>query len=121
MLSLLGLDKVAAQIIGGVILVVLLIGGYYYWKHTVKTEALLEWNKAQQEQVAQEQQKLIKDLTEINKQQQDILAEVRAQNQALEKKFSDLDEYLNKDSTVRKYKGKESSEVLKRTFKELNK
>ena len=121
MLSLLGLDKVAAEIIGGVTLVVLLVGGYYYWKHSVKTEALLEWNKAQQEQVAKEQQKLIQDLTAINKVQQDILSQVKAQNQALEKKFGDLEGYLNSDSTVKQYKGKGSSDVLRRTFKELNK
>lgn len=116
-----GLDQVAAKIIGAVLLVLLLVGGYYYWKHTVKTEALLEWNKAQQEQVAKEQQKLLQDLTEINKSQQKILSELDAQNQVLEKKFADLDEYLNKDSTVKQYKGKGSSDVLKRTFKELNK
>ena len=116
-----GLDQVAAKIIGAVLLVLLLVGGYYYWEHTVKTEALLEWNKAQQEQVAKEQQKLLQDLTEINKSQQKILSELDAQNQVLEKKFADLDEYLNKDSTVKQYKGKGSSDVLKRTFKELNK
>ena len=121
MFSLFGLDKVAAQIIGIITLVVLLVGGYYYWKHTIKTEALLEWNKAQQEQVAKQQQKLIQDLTEINKTQKELTAELKARNEALEKKFNELDEYLNKDSTVRAYKGKQSSDVLKRTFKELNK
>lgn len=121
MFPLFGLDKVAAQIIGIVILIVLLTGGYYYWKHSIKTEALLEWNKAQQEIVAKEQQKLIQDLTEINKQQQNILDEIYKQNEALDKKFNDLDGYLNKDSTVKQYKGKGSSDVLKRTFKELNK
>lgn len=121
MLALLGLDKVAAQIIGIVILIVLLVGGYYYWKHTIKTEALLEWNKAQQEQVAKQQQKLIEDLTEINKTQKELTTELKARNEALEKKFNELDEYLNKDSTSKQYKGKSSSDVLKRTFKELNK
>jgi len=121
MFSLFGLDKVAAQIIGIITLVVLLVGGYYYWKHTIKTEALLEWNKAQQEQVAKQQQKLIQDLTEINKTQKELTAELKARNEALEKKFNELDEYLNKDSTARAYKGKGSSDVLKRTFKELNK
>jgi hypothetical protein len=116
-----GLDQVAAKIIGVGLLDIMLIAGYYYWKHTVKTEALLEWNKAQQEQEAKEQQKLNQDLTEINKTQQNILGELRNQNMALEKKFNDLDGYLNKDSTVKQYKGKGSSDVLRRTFKELNK
>jgi hypothetical protein len=121
MLSLFGLDKLATQIIGGVIIVVLLIGGYFYWKHTIKAEALAEWNKAQVEQVQREQAKLIENLTIINKNQQDILKEIGIQRQALEKKFGDVDNYLEKDSTTKEYKGKSSSDVLKRTFKELNK
>lgn len=121
MLSLFGLDKIATQIIGIIILIVLLVGGYYYWKHSVKTEALLEWNKKQQEQVAREQQELIKDLTEINNEQKKIFTELKARNDFLEKKFGELEDYLNRPDTVKKYKGKESSDVLKRTFKELNK
>lgn len=121
MFSFFGLDKVAAEIIGVVILVVLLVGGYYYWKHSIKTEALLEWNKAQQEQVAKEQQKLIQDLTEINNTQKLILSDLKTRNLLLEKKFEDLETYLNRPDTVKAYKGKGSSDVLRRTFKELNK
>jgi hypothetical protein len=82
---------------------------------------LAEWNKAQVEQVQREQAKLIENLTIINKNQQDILKEIGIQRQALEKKFGDVDNYLEKDSTTKEYKGKSSSDVLKRTFKELNK
>lgn len=121
MFSFFGLDKIAAEIIGGITLIVLLVGGYYYWKHTVKTEALLEWNKAQQEQVAKEQQKLIHDLTEIDKTQKQILGDLKDRNFYLEKKFEDLETYLNRPDTVKTYKGKGSSDVLRRTFKELNK
>lgn len=121
MFPLFGLDKVAAQAIGVVLLIVTLIGGYYYWKHTVKAEALAEWNKAQVEQVQKEQAKLIENLTIIDKNQKEILKELSTQRSALEKKFGDLDEYLNKESTNNEYKNKPSSDVLKRTFKELNK
>lgn len=114
-----GLDKVVAQIVGVVILIVLLTGGYYYWKHSVKQEALAEWNKAQVEQVQKEQQRLIQNLTVIDKNQALIMKELEHQNQLLDKKFQDLEEYLNKDSTIKEYKGKSSSDVLKRTFKEL--
>lgn len=119
MFPLFGLDKVAAQAIGVVLLIVTLIGGYYYWKHTVKAEALAEWNKAQVEQVQKEQAKLIENLTVINKNQENILKQLDTQKQALEKRFGDLDEYLSKDSTTKEYKTKPSSDVLKRTFKEL--
>ena len=116
-----GLDQVAAKIIGVVLLILTLVAGYYYWKHTVKAEALAEWNKAQVEQVQKEQQKLIENLTIINEKQQTILKELTTQRQALEKKFGDLEDYLNSGVAAKTYNGKASSDVLKRTFKELNK
>ena len=121
MFSLFGLDQVATKIIGGVLLILTLVGGYYYWKHTVKAEALAEWNKAQVEQVQKQQQKLIENLTVINENQKDILKELTTQRNALEKKFGDLDGYLNSGVAAKAYNGKASSDVLKRTFKELNK
>ncbi len=121
MFSLFGLDKVAAQIIGIIILIVVLTGGYFWWKHSVKQEALLEWNKNQQEQVVKEQKELIEDLTEVAQTQKVILDEVRKRNDFLEKRFSELEIYLNRPDTVKKYKNTQSSDVLKRTFKELNK
>lgn len=115
-----GLDKVVAQIIGGVLLLGLLVGGYYYWKHSVKQEALVEWNKAQVEQVQKEQQKLIENLTVIDKNLAVIKKELEYTKKILDDKFKDVDEYLAKDSTKNEYKNKPSSDVLKRTFKELN-
>lgn len=121
MFPLFGLDQVAAKIIGIVLLILALVGGYYYWKHTIKAEAMAEWNKAQVEQVQKEQQKLIENLTIINEKQQTILKELTTQRQALERRFGDLEDYLNSGVAAKAYHGKASSDVLKRTFKELNK
>ena len=115
-----GLDKLAAQIIAAVVCVGLVVGGYYWWKHTVKAEALAEWNQKQVEIVQKEQQKLIQNLTVINENQIRIIDQLEAQNKILDQKFKDLSEYLDSSETTKKYKGTSSSDVLKRTFKELN-
>lgn len=114
-----GLDKVAAQAIGVVILLVVLTGGYYWWKHSIKAEALAEWNQKQIEQVQKEQRELIQDLTEVAKNQKTLLDEMAKQSEMLDKKFSDLETYLNSKQVAVKYRGTKSSDVLQRTFKEL--
>lgn len=114
-----GLDKVVAQIIGVAILLVLLVGGYYWWKHSVKAEALAEWNQKQIEQVQKEQRELIKDLTEVAENQKVLLDEMRRANEVLDNKFAELEGYLNSKQVATKYKSTSSSDVLKRTFKEL--
>ena len=114
-----GLDKVVAQIIGVAILLVLLVGGYYWWKHSVKAEALAEWNQKQIEQVQKEQRELIKDLTEVAENQKILLDEMKRANDALDTKFAALETHLNSKQVIAKYKGTSSSEILKRTFKEL--
>lgn len=121
MFSLLGLDKVIVQIIGGIGIVAVLFGGYYYWKHSVKAEALAEFNKAQLEQVQKEQKELIKDLNEVVTTQRNLIQEMNRQKELLDKKFEDLESHLDSPETLKKYKDKPASDVLKRTFKELNK
>ena len=61
------------------------------------------------------QQQLVEDLTAINKEGNEIIADLKNKEIDLNQKLQDLDSYLknNKDD-------KESSEVLKRTFKELS-
>lgn len=114
-----GLDKVVAQAIGIGTLIVLLTGGYFWWKHSVKQEALAEWNKSQIEQVQKEQRELIEDLTEVAKTQKALLQEMKNRNEILDKKFSEIDTYLDSNPVRQKYKNSKSSDVLKRTFKEL--
>ena len=119
MFPMFGLDKVAAQAIGVVALLVFLVGGYYWWAHSIRTEALQEWNQKQIEQVQKEQRELIRDLTEVAKNQKTLLEEMSKQSEMLDKKFSDLETYLNSKQVAVKYKGTKSSDVLQRTFKEL--
>lgn len=120
MFSLFGLDKVAAQILGLVLVLGLLVAGYYWWVGSIKREALLEWNKQQVEIVRKENEKFIENLTEVNKNQEKIIKDLNTEKQALEKKYEDLEKHLNSPVIVEKYRKKPTSDVLKRTFKELN-
>ena len=116
-----GLSQLATQVIGILLAILLLVGGYYYWKHTVKTEALSEWNKQQVEVVLKEQQKLTENLAAVTLNQTKILGELNAQRQVMDEKFKDLETYLNSQETKKTYEGKKSTDVLKRTFKEISK
>ena len=62
-----------------------------------------------------EQEKLVEDLTAINKESNEIIADLKDKETTLNERLAGLSEYLknHKDD-------KESSEVLKRTFKDLS-
>ena len=99
--------------------------------------AILEQKNAQLEQIAQERQKRLEETDKINKDQLNIIEENRIKTEELNQKLEDLETYLNseqgkKDSikecivinkdgskTVHKT-GPESSEILKRTIRELS-
>lgn len=115
-----GLDKVAAQILGIILVVGLLIAGYYWWVNSIKQEALQEWNRQQIETVRKENEKFIQKLSEVNKNQEKIITDLKSQNDALEKQFEELEKHLNSPVIIEKYRTKPTSDVLKRTFKELN-
>jgi len=114
-----GLEKTTAQLIGIAVILTIIVGGYFWWKRSIYQEALASWNSKQLEIVRQEQAELMKDLSEVAQNQQALLKELRAQNEAIDKKFADLDDYLNSPATVKKYQGKQSSDALKRAFKAL--
>lgn len=113
--------------------------GYLGWSYKVSIEqaAILEQKNAQLEQIAQERQKRLEETDKINKDQLNIIEENRIKTEELNQKLEDLETYLNseqgkKDSikecivinkdgskTVHKT-GPESSEILKRTIRELS-
>lgn len=118
--SILGLDKILGKILWAVIIAGVLFVGYHYWINKVKREAQQEWNQKQIEQVQKENQKFIEHLTEVNKNQEKIIDDLSKQKNDLEKKYGDLEKHLNDPVVVKKYIKKPTSDVLKRTFKELS-
>ncbi len=103
------------NLIAAIVLSVILGGGYYVWKRNVEEAAVAELRIQQLETELKAQEKLVEDLTAINKESNEIIADLKQKEIDLNQKLRDLDSYLSthKDD-------KESSEVLKRTFKELS-
>ena len=103
------------NLIATIILTVMLGGGYWLWKNSVEDAAIAELKVKQLEIELQAQQKLVEDLTAINKESNEIIADLKDKEVTLNERLAGLSEYLknHKDD-------KESSEVLKRTFKDLS-
>ena len=103
------------NLIATIILTVMLGGGYWLWKNSVEDAAVAQLKIQQLEVELKAQEKLVEDLTAINKEGNEIIADLKDKEINLNQKLSDLEVYLknNKDT-------KESSEVLKRTFKDIS-
>ncbi len=109
------LNNLSISTIGAIILAAMVGGGIYIWKKNVEDQAVIEYVQKQQEQIIKEQKELIDDLEANNKQSVEIIADLKDKQLNLNQKLKDLEAYLttHKDD-------KESSEVLKRTIKELS-
>ena len=110
------LNSWSINIIGTIILTVLLGGVYITWKHGVEQSAILKYTVEQQAQIIQEQKKLQEDLQALHKEELAIIADLKDRAAGLDRKFSGLEEWLN--NLPKDQKG--SSEILKRTIKELS-
>jgi hypothetical protein len=100
----------------GVIFSAMVGGGIYMWKQSVATEALIEYKTKQLEQALEQQKKVLEDTKSILKDSADIIADLKDKSIRINEKVKGLDVYLDNHKD-----GKESSEVLKRTFRELSK
>ena len=109
------LNNLSISSIAAIILSIMVGGGIYIWKKNVEDQAVIEYTQKQQEQIIKEQKELIDDLTANNKESLEIIADLKDKQLNLNQKLKNLESYLDthKDD-------KESSEVLKRTFKELS-
>lgn len=113
--------------------------GYLGWsyKSSIEKAAILEQKNAQLEQIATERQKRLEENEQINQNQLNTIDEIKKKNEELNTKLEGLDDYLNseqagkdsikecvviqKDGTKVIHKGHSgSSEVLKRTIRELS-
>jgi uncharacterized coiled-coil protein SlyX len=99
----------------GIVIAVIAGGGIYMWKSSIEEATLAEARvEALQKELAL-QETYINDLTELNKESNKLIAEMKDKNSYLNETLKGLDVYLDthKDD-------KESSEVLKRTIRELS-
>jgi len=108
-------NSTTINLILSALITAVLSGGYFFWKNSVEQEALNRVKVLQLEQQVKEQQEYIKDIEALNKDSNEIITNLKNKENDLNTKLRNLESYLdnNKDD-------KESSEVLKRTFRELS-
>ena len=99
----------------GIVMAVIAGGGIYIWKSSIEEAALAEAKIVELQKELTLQETYINDLTELNKESNKLIAEMKDKNSYLNETLKGLDVYLDthKDD-------KESSEVLKRTIRELS-
>lgn len=113
-----GLGKIQLYLIVAVIVISSLAGIYLSWKSSIETQALMEFNANQMNQVIEEQKKFNDQLSQINQNQQQIIDDMKKKNDELDRRLGDLNGYLTSEQAKRE--SRPSSEVLKRTFRQLS-
>ena len=95
---------------------VMLSFGYVYWKNSVEQAATDRLRVMQLEEQIRAQNKLIEDMKVITKNGDELIAGMKQKEIDLNDKLKDLESYLDNQPRDQK----QSSEVLKRTIKELS-
>ena len=90
--------------------------GYVYWKNSVEQAATDRLRVLQLEDQLRVQQKLVEDMKVINKKGNELLSDMKQKEVDLNNKLKNLEFYLDSQPKDQK----QSSEVLKRTIKELS-
>jgi hypothetical protein len=103
------------NLFAAIILSIMMSVGIYMWKQSVATEALIEYKAKEMERLYQEQKKTLEDTRTILKESADIIADLKDKSIKMNEKVKGLEVYLDNHKDE-----KESSEVLKRTFRELS-
>ena len=99
----------------GIVLSIIVGGGYMIWKNSVEDAALAESKIEALEKELASQAEVINDLTELSKESNRIIADLKNKESYLNDRLKGLDVYLDTHRDE-----KQSSEVLKRTIRELS-
>lgn len=93
------------------------LGLYFWWQNTIEQNALLRFNQSQMEEVVKNQKKVAEALSDIRQIQDQIIENEKQFKQNLDKKLSGINDFLNSEEA--KKLDRPSSEILKRTVKEI--
>ena len=99
----------------GIVMAIIAGGGIYIWKSSIEEATLAQARVESLEKELALQEKVIGDLTEINKESNKLISEMKDKTVFLNERLKGLDVYLDTHKDK-----KESSEVLKRTIRELS-
>ena len=103
------------NLILGIVMAVIAGGGIYIWKTSIEEATLAQARVESLEKELAAQEAIIEDLNELNKESTRMVAELKDKAAYLDQTLKSLDVYLDTHKDE-----KESSEVLKRTIKELS-
>lgn len=98
------------------IAITILTTAYFSWKNSIKQEALLEFNNKQLEEVIAEQKKTNENMKIIHDRSKELIDTMNKKNDELDQKFKNFQDFLSEEESK---PSPESSEVLKRTIREL--
>lgn len=115
---MLGFNKYVVYGVIAAIAIAILSTYVIMWKANIRKQALLEFNNKQLEQTIKDQQKFIADMKAISDKQKLALDTIQKENEALQTKLQDVENYLNSPET--QAADRAASEILKRTMKELS-
>jgi uncharacterized membrane protein len=85
---------------------------------SIRREANLAFQRQQLEQVVRDQERFISELNAIKERQEQILANTRAEREALERRIGNINRYLSSDEA--RNNNREASPVLKETIRRLS-
>lgn len=112
------LGKIAG-IVGAVLFAAtVLFGMLKIHDHNVRSAALAEWNKKQMEQVIEDQKRLDAGVNKLREATEQMREQAKKIQQSIDDQSGRIDEYLDSDEA--KKADRPSSDVLKRTMKELS-
>lgn len=114
-----GFNKYIVYAIIAAIAIAILTTYVIMWKASIRQQALLEFNNKQLEQIIKDQQTFLKQMNEVNEKQKQILQDLTKKNDELNSKLTDIESYLNSEESTKD--NRESSNVLKETFRQLGK
>ena len=99
----------------GIVMAIIAGGGIYIWKSSIEEATLAQARVESLEKELALQEAVINDLTELSKESNKLVAEMKDKEAYLNNTLKGLDVYLDTHKDE-----KESSEVLKRTIRELS-
>ena len=99
----------------GIFMAIIAGGGIYFWKNSIEEATLAQVRVEALEKELATQAEVIDDLTELSRESNRIIADLKNKESYLNDKLKGLDVYLDTHKDE-----KESSEVLKRTIRELS-
>lgn len=114
MLGLFTLGSRIQLILGAI---VILTGVYFYWKNSVEQAALMEYNQKQLEQIIKDNEAFQQKMQEVADKQKVIQEDMNRQNDEINTKLKNIDDYLN--SAEAKKQDKPSSVILKNTVGQI--